>query len=405
MKKAIYIIILFLLCGGFLGVYYMNQNKEASEDISTEVSDFTTRIIKQSFKSENYLISPYSIETALNMLNVGAQGETKKELEKVVTPRKINISNKNIKIANALFIKSIYDNVIENSFKKELKEKYNSEILYDEFKTPNVINTWVDKSTDGMIKKVIDTISEDFVLGLANAIAIDANWSSQFECNYTTSEKFTRLPGKSMSVEMMHQTYNYDAKYFIGDDYKAVLLPYQENLEFIGILPNRSVENYINKFNVNSLNEDIERFEDTNPKKRLVLSIPRFSYEYSLDDFKNILISLGIKSAFNSEKADLTSIISRENLEKNGMNNIYISDAVHKTYIDLNEKGTKAAAVTYFGIKTSGAYVEDYDEVKIEFNKPFVYIIRDKNSKEVLFFGTVYEPNVWNGSTCSKFEE
>jgi serpin B len=89
-------------------------------------------------------------------------------------------------------------------------------------------------------------------------------------------------------------------------------------------------------------------------------------------------------------------------MDKYKMDNIYVSDAIHKTYIDLNEEGTRAAAVTYFGIKTSGAFIDDYELVEIEFNKPFIYMIRDKSSKEVLFFGTVYEPNVWNGSTCEE---
>ena len=111
--------------------------------------------------------------------------------------------------------------------------------------------------------------------------------------------------------------------------------------------------------------------------------------------------AMGIKKAFDEEEADFSKIITKENLNKLGKENIYVSDAIHKTYIDLNEKGTKAAAVTYFGIRaTSG--VESYETVEIKFDRPFIYMIRDTETKEILFLGSVYEPNKWNGNTCEK---
>ena len=82
--------------------------------------------------------------------------------------------------------------------------------------------------------------------------------------------------------------------------------------------------------------------------------------------------------------------------------NVYVGEAVHKTRIELNEKGTKAAAVTYFGMFKNAMEIEnDYEEVDIKFNKPFIYLIREKNTSELLFFGTVFEPNKWEGMTCS----
>ena len=404
-KKIIYTVILLLLFIGFLVVYYVTNSQKNEEEIQNDKSDFTTTIINKTFKSENYLISPYSIEMALNMLKLGAKNDTRDEIEKVVGSRELNILNKNVKIANSLFIKNTYDSIIENDFKNILSEKYNSEILYDKFETPEIINDWVNKHTDGMIEKILNSISPTFVLELANAIAIDAKWNSQFECENTTSEKFNMLPGKSLSVEMMHNTYESDAKYLITDEMKAVSLPYKEDLEFIAILPNQNIESYISKLNINELNNELDKFEEASYKKRLILSIPRFSYSYDLSDFKNILINMGIKNAFDSEKADFTSIITKENMNRLGINNIYVSDAIHKTYIDLNEKGTKAAAVTYFGLRASGISTEKYKEIKIEFNKPFIYMIRDNKSKEVLFFGSVYKPNEWNGSTCKKLDD
>lgn len=406
-KKLIYTLILVVLFVGFFGVYYFNKDKNYKQEHFDESVDdnFTSNIIKKSFKKENYLISPYSIEVALNMLKSGAQGDTQKEIDKVVNTRNLNIKNNNVKIANALFIKSMYSSVVESKFINLLKNNYNSELLYDEFKNPDVINGWVSKSTNGMIEKILDNIDPSFVLGLANAVAIDVKWKNPFECDDTISKKFIKSNGIRMNVEMMHQSYSSDAKYLIDDELKGIILPYKENLEFIAILPNDNLENYIKKLDINILEEKINtKFEKVNSKKRLDLLLPRFSYNYNIKDFKNILISMGIKLIFDSEKANFNSIITKENINKLGIDNIYVSDAIHKTYIDLNEEGAKAAAVTYFGVRAEGVMINDYEEVKIEFNKPFIYMIRDTESKEVLFFGTVYEPNEWKGSTCQNLE-
>ena len=373
--------------------------------VPENMGEFTTDIIRRTNDEKNYLISPYSIEVALSMLREGAQGETKKELEKAVPARDLSISNDKVKIANAMFVKNTYKDVIEKSFEDTLKTKYNSEVLYDEFKSPNVINDWVNKNTDGMIEKILDDISEDFVLGLANAIAINTKWSTQFECNATTSKEFTKSDGKTIDVEMMNRKYTYNAKYLVNDELQGILLPYVDDLEFIAILPKEGPLKYVNDIDVAKFNKLIDTFTEATSKKRVNLSLPRFSYEYSLDSFIEVLNNIGIVSAFSPTKANLYSIISKENIIKKGIENIYVSTAIHKTYIDLNEEGTKAAAVTFFAIDAATAIQKpDYEIVDITFNKPFVYMIRDKATKEILFFGSVYEPNKWTGSTCSNDE-
>ena len=82
--------------------------------------------------------------------------------------------------------------------------------------------------------------------------------------------------------------------------------------------------------------------------------------------------------------------------------NIYVGEAIHKTHIDLNEKGTRAAAVTYFGMYKATGFMKEKEKAVITFNKPFIYMIKDAETGELLFFGVVYEPNKWQGSTCSE---
>lgn len=369
-------------------------------------ANFNIRLIKtvNSSVKSNYLISPYSIEMALNLLKEGAKDNTYDEINNLVN-RKINdVSNEKVKVANAMFVKNKFKNYIEKSFYDNLKAKYNSEILYDDFNTPKLINNWVNEHTDKMIPKILDTIDKDFVLGLANAIAIDVDWTNSFECIGTRSEEFTKIDGSNVNVEMMHQTYkHHDAKYFNFDSIKGIILPYKNNLEFVGIIPD-NINNYINSLNAESFDNIDKNAINSSDKLHIVLSLPRFSYSFDLNNFKNILIAMGINDVFDPVKSNLTNIITNDNLVKVDPNydNIYVDEAIHKTYIDLNEKGTKAAAVTYFGIKANATAMEEkYETVQIEFNKPFVYMIRDIKNKEILFFGVVYEPNIWNGSTCS----
>ena len=131
----------------------------------------------------------------------------------------------------------------------------------------------------------------------------------------------------------------------------------------------------------------IDYASSTNEK--LDVSLPRFKYDYSINNFNKYLINIGLRETF-SENPNFSRIIDK---------NLKISSSVHKTHISLNEKGTKAAAVTYFSMANSS----DLDEktiINIDFNKPFLYMIKDSKSDELLFFGVVKEPNEWKGSDC-----
>ena len=406
MKKKIIIIILIVIILIICSFFLLKKNHKKEEIILTNNFDVNLIKLVSQDNQDNYLISPYSIKIALNMLKEGANNNTYNEIDNALKNNKVNnISNQNIKIANALFIKDKYQDIILKDFTNTLKNNYNAEILYDKYQTPDVINNWVNKNTDKMIPKILDNIDNNFVLGLANAIAIDVKWSYPFECDLTTKETFINKNNQKINVEMMHQSYQTsDISYFENNNVKGIIIPYEKdtNLEFIGILPND-----INDYLKNLTKEDLTEFnnlKNASNDLHINLSLPRFKYEFNLLTFKDNLISLGIKDAFNSNNADFTKIITKENMLKNNLNNLYVDEAIHKSYIDLNEKGTKAAAVTYFGLKANAMPMPNYDTIDIIFNKSFIYMIREKTTKEILFFGLVNTPNKWNGSTCSNFE-
>ena len=424
MKKILLIIIgTLLIILGIIGFNYYNKydnNNQIEQDPSEIIianENYEIDLIKSvnENSNDNYLISPYSIKIALNILKDGAKENSKKEIENLIGSKynKIETAKNRVSVANALFIKDKYKNYIENDYYKKVKN-YNSEILYDKYETPDVINNWVNEKTYKMIPKILDRMNEEFVIGIANALAIDVKWLNEFECHSTREDEFIKSDNSKINVEMMHQKYEYNIEYFINDDMKGVIIPYRTydkegneskegiTLEFIGILPNQSLNDFIKNLNLEKLKEiDTLKKEIDSEKEELYLSIPRFKYDYEIDDFINSLKSLGIKDVFDEEKANLTGIINRKNLNKLNIDNIYVSTAIHKTHIDFNEKGTKAAAVTYFGIEKSlAALPEEKEKIEIKFNKPFVYMIRDKKTKEMLFFGAVENPNKWNGSTC-----
>ncbi len=398
-----------------------NDNKQnKNQNVQYVNGEFNLNLIKtvNANKSENYLISPYSIELALNLLKEGANGNTLDELEAVIGNRPINdvrIKNR-VSVANAAFVNTKYKKYILDDYYKSIKSKYNSEILYDEFRTPKVINDWVSKNTYGMINKLLDKVDPNFALGLANALAIDVEWDVPFDCNGTRSQKFTKSDGKKMDVEMMHRTLKYGTYKYLKDDLaEGVIIPYKaysedsgeesyedgRNLEFVGILPKEDVSTYINNLTEDVLSNLEKTSKETDSNFEINLSLPRFKYDYTLDDFKDVLMKLGINDAFDVERADFTKIMPLSTQSEVG--NLYVGEAIHKTHIDLNEKGTKAAAVTYFGMYTSGM-VMDVESVDVVFDKPFMYMIRDAKTKELLFFGVVYEPNKWEGKTCSSDE-
>ncbi len=389
-----------------------NRNTSLKDDYSFDVK--LIRGMNKYDNKTNYLISPYSIEVALNMVKQGAANNSYNEIENLIGSRKINdVSIKDrVSVTNGLFIKNDYKDLISNSFINNLLNDYDSDVIYDDFKNPNIINKWVNKSTKGMIPKLLEQIEPNFVLGIGNALAIDVEWFNHFDCSSTYKEKFTKEDNSSYDVEMMNNSYRNNIEYFVTSNSRGVIIPYssynkytgeefaeenEEQLEFIAILPNGGISEYIDGFN-----EDTMISIDKNKhriSKKLILSIPRFEYDYDLSNFKDLLKDLGIKDIFDAGSADFSKII--DNDKQKG--NLYIGQAIHKTHISFNEKGTKAAAITYFSILENTAEIDDEEEPdKIVFNKPFVYMIRDKESKELLFFGVIYEPSKWEGSTCDE---
>lgn len=391
-------IILSMICVKLL----MQKTSPLTDGKADENISFDYKIIKEAnINNENYLISPLSIGYALKMLNEGAKNGTKIEIENVLDnytiPSIDNIENR-IGIANALFIKDLYKDYINEEFTSKITTDYNAEILYDKFVNPDILNTWVKNKTYNMIPKTVEELSEEFVMGIVNTIAIDAEWKNEFKCNNTNKRDFTKEDGTIVESVMM----NTDSvtSYFENKNAKGIVKDFKPygntNLEYIAIMPNGNLEDYINNFNNNTLNSLLKTTSKYSNKK-VYLSIPRYTYDYNFDKLKDSLKDLGINKVFDQSESNLKNIIDSNEI------NLYLSQAIHKTHIEFSEKGTKAAAVTAMIIYESSG-IETEKPINIEFNKPFMYIIKDKNTDNIWFFGTVYEPELWTKDTitCAK---
>lgn len=385
-------------------LFLINKKMDSIEKMEAQRESnvsFNIKLLKEINKNNesNYLFSPYSVEIALSILREGSTGNSHREIAAVAPARSIkyiNIANR-VSVANALFIKNAYANDIKKTYISDIKANYNADVIYDDFNTPDQINKWVDKKTDHMIDKILDSMNPNFIIGIANALAIDVEWKDSFECNRTSKEVFNAPNGK-INVEGMHSTLE-NAEYIMNDDVKGIVLPYKTykdtkgeevNFEFIALLPEKKLSNFVDELGDDDLLEIINSKKSLGKNEKIRLMLPRFEYDYKVDNFIGVLNNLGIKKVFTNE-AELKNITNIDS---------YVGEAVHKTHISLNETGTKAAAVTYFGVLFKSAMPSEEKYIDIEFNKPFLYIIRDKDSNEVLFIGSVYSPNKWTGSTC-----
>lgn len=376
-KEMLFIIGALLICSIFLLTGYIVHNKKGSgtkPNISLNKNNkFDYKFIKQIEGNDNTLVSPLSMAYLLSMIQSGAKGNTLNELNIALDNYDLqpieNIDSK-ISMANSMWINNKYKNDINNTFATALKINYHSEVLYDEFINADNINKWVSEKTYNMINELFpsDSVnSVDTIMALVNAIGINFKWDEEFDCNKTTMGNFL-----DKNVYMM----NSNEKYLESDYYTGFIKDYEKlsdnsQYEFIGLLPKKDIQDVIN-----NISNDVIKNSITESKAHI--QIPRFKYEYNVNNVKGILESLGIKDMFNKEKANFGGIAE----------DIFVSSIVQKTYIDFMESGTKAAA------SSGGAFdiTSAAEEKEVIFNKPFVYLIRKKGSNNIYFIGIVNTP-------------
>jgi serpin B len=239
------------------------------------------------------------------------------------------------------------------------------------------VNNWVNKKTEKMIPKILDRFSENAVMCLVNALAFDAEWDNIYEENSVSDGEFIKEDGTKQDASFMESTENL----YLEDDKAKGFMKYYAGgkYAFVAMLPNNgvSISEYISSLNSDSLNTLLLNPQSTD----VYTEIPKFETEYKVEMSK-ILKTMGIPKAFDKINAEFDA------LGTSTTGNIYIDEVLHKTYISVGEKGTRAAAATNV---IADDFFYDMDIKEVCLNRPFVYMLIDCENNIPFFIGTMMD--------------
>ncbi len=346
-------------------------------------------------QQKNLLISPLSVSLALGMTANGAKGETLAEMEKVLGGD-LGIENLNayyadyiknltaeneakLHIANSIWARDDAARlIVPDAFLKTTKSYYNADFFKAPFDDTTVedINGWVNTNTKEMIPSLIQQISNEEIMYLINAVAFDAEWQTKYQSYNVNPGDFTCEDGQQVAVKYMNGV---EATYL--DDGKATgfIKPYKGGkFSFAAVLPNEgtTVSEYIKDLDGEALGKLLgSASEDT-----VLTLMPKFKFEYK-KKLKDTLQTMGLKKAFEPDIADLTNL--------NTIPDSYISEVLHKTFIEVDEEGTRAAAVTAVMIAGNCGPLE---RKEVFLNRPFLFMILDNDTNLPIFMGYVMNP-------------
>jgi len=374
-----------------------DYNLKSAEVIETN-NDFGLALLNKVVageKAPNFMISPASVSIALGMAYNGAESTTRDAFEQVlnykglsreevneITMELINVLVTNVKgnlleIANSMWYDKGFP--VDPDFINLNSNYYRAQVREIDFRTAEAletINGWASEKTHGKIDKIIQEIDSDVMMILINAIYFNCVWETEFDPEDTRKAPFYNEGGDIFKeVDMMYQKSTLNSAF--TEEFSAVVLPYRKGkFSMYLFLPGEgsSVEKLVQQMTGDKWRSLLEGFIET---KDFSIHMPKFKFEFGrslVDDLK----SMGLDIAFTNQ-ADFSSM-SPVSLQ--------ISDVIHKTYIDVNEEGTEAAAATAItmGLTSVGP------SRSIRFDRPFLFAITENSSKSILFVGKVSEP-------------
>ncbi|MGA9779746.1 MAG: serpin family protein [Verrucomicrobiia bacterium] len=344
----------------------------------------------------NVFISPFSVSTVLQMLDNGAVGATKQELEQALHTDRLpggalnaacdslnqslnSQTNVILELANAIWYQQGIP--LKPAFVSINRKFFQAELGAVDFARPQsaqTINHWADRSTHGKIQDIVRWPFDPATrVVLANAIYFKGKWERPFDRKETRLHSFHLAGGGEKEVPTMWQHGDFD--YQSGEGFQAVRLPYAGRRLWMEVfLPDTD----------SNLAKLLARFKSASERNRMLegfleqngdLALPRFKLEYDIT-LNDPLQALGIKRAFHG--GDF-SAMSGEPLE--------VSEVKQKSYVEVNEEGTEAAAVTV-GIMRATAVLRPRKAFEMIVDRPFFFVIEDSQTQSVLFMGDVYDP-------------
>jgi serine protease inhibitor len=361
----------------------------------------------------NVFISPTSVALALGMAYAGAAGATRDAMAAALrlhgmTPEEVDMSftellaalgfsdpRVRVDIANSLWARKgvkfseEYTQAVRDHFAAEARE-----LDFSAAAAPGIINAWVKAKTGGKIPAIIEAIDPDDVLFLVNAVYFKGTWTNAFDKKLTEEGDFHRAADDATKVMMMSRQARFD--YFEDQQVQAVRLPYGDgHLAMYVFLPRRPVigesasmqdhgmalEEFLGRLNQEEWSMRQDQFRSRNGK----VVLPRFRLEYS-QKLNEVLKSLGMSEAFEPGMADFSAMFAEP-----GSKPAYVSEVRHKTFVEVNEEGTEAAAATSVGVTLTAMPTEEPFWMVVD--RPFCCVIADRKSGAVLFAGAIRDPS------------
>jgi serpin B len=374
----------------------------ASVEKAKQISDTYNKLgfklfaeLNKQDKNKNIFISPTSIAMSLALLFNGAEGESLKELEKAlelsdkkaedVNAQNVELltllnrkkSGLELSVANSLWVGDKYP--VKKEFQDVADKFYKSQITNAKLDAPEttvIINKWASDNTKGKIPKMVDSLDANTIAVLLNAVYFKGVWACKFDKKDTSDKIFYLSDRKEKKIPFM-EIAHYMWKHLDKDDFHAVRIPYGVGSASMYVfLPKQNIT--IDNFMESLTNDNWTKWRGEFSNKSITLCIPKFSSEYSLDLIPSM------------QKMGVARIFSKQLAELGKLNELaFIKEALHKTFIEVNEEGSEAAAATKILAVTKNGHSIP---VLFEANRPFVYLIVDEKTGAVLFMGKMLDP-------------
>lgn len=368
-----------------------------SAELISQSNSFGIDLFKKTsqVQDENLMLSPLSASTALTMLLNGCAGQTYQQIQQMLGYTTLEIGEANhiynvlvdqlihadgnvkLALANAVWYRQKIP--FKTPFLDTMRTSFSARVEELDFSLPQAlttINGWASDNTFGKIPEVLSEISPDAVMFLMNALYFKGSWKYQFNAELTRNMPFYPETGDAVNVPTMSG--KMPVVTYASNNFTALELPYgRGNFSMLFLLPTEgSLAEFIEDFQMEDWNAMTHYFESATASDTIEINIPKFKFSYE-KVLNNQLQSMGMTDAFNPSEANLSGITDES---------VFVSFVKQNTYIEVNEVGTEAAAVTTIGIELTSMPNSFYA------NKPFVFVIREKTSNTILFIGKVLLP-------------
>lgn len=346
----------------------------------------------------NVMLSPLSASAALTMLLNGTRNDTYDQIREMLgydsnlSIEEINESYQNLvmqlldaddrvdlSLANAVFYHESFQ--VKPPFISTMQDAFDAKIKgldFSQAAAVDAINQWANDNTKGKIEEILYEIDPDMVMFLMNALYFKGEWTTQFDEKDTEKRPFTLKSGEEIMVDAMYHDEMVSLVHY-DEEYKAIELPFgRKNYSMLVVVPEQSFDAFLEDLSPGVWNGIISHFDAAAPWTETPLILPKFSFEFD-KELGDYLEALGMVDAFYEGLADLSGISDHPRL--------YVGMVKQNTFVEVNEQGAEAAAVTTIGIGITSA------PAFFRVDKPFVFAIRERTTNTLLFIGSVLDPS------------